>query len=90
MGRKRKREAVCIPELEKHLDQRERRYITYLEGAKRFGVPYYTFVHAARSAKANYKFGKGVLVDIEIFENHFINDSRMQKSFERMRMIKNA
>lgn len=63
--RKRKAQA---PDLEKYLDGKGRRFVNYAQGAKRYRLPYWSFVRVAKEAQANYPIRKTAIVDLNILE----------------------
>jgi hypothetical protein len=43
-----------LPDLDKYLSGRKRHYVTYLEGARLYQLPYQTFVRLAKSGLQRY------------------------------------
>lgn len=59
-----------LPDLDRYLETRGRRFITYAEGAEIYQIPYYSFVRLAKEAGANYTMRKSVIIDIDIIERY--------------------
>lgn len=57
-----------VPDLSKYIEGREKRYVTYHEGARLYSMPYYPFVHLVKEAKANQRIRKSVIVDLDILD----------------------
>lgn len=60
------------PDLDKYITDKERRYVRYEEGAKLYGLPYYTFVNLAKAAGANMGVRRKVVVDLDILEEYIL------------------
>lgn len=59
-----------LPDLDRYLEARGRRFVTYAEGAEIYQIPYYSFVRLAKEAGANYTMRKSVIIDIDIIERY--------------------
>lgn len=44
-----------VPNLDKYLGERQRTLCNYEQGARMYGVPYYTFVNLCKEAGASFK-----------------------------------
>ena len=42
-----------LPDLDRFLEGRGRKFVTYQEGSDLYGIPYYSFVRLAKEAGAN-------------------------------------
>lgn len=58
------------PDLDKYLDGRNHKYMTYQQAAKHYGLPYWGFVSLAKEAKATWKLRKTAIVDIVVFDRY--------------------
>ena len=74
MGRKRNEAAAGLPDLDKYLEGRKRHYVTYLDGARLYDLSYQTFVKLAKTAKANLKMRKTVIVDVDRIEKYLADN----------------
>lgn len=52
--------------LDEYLEGHPRHFVTYWEGAREIGFAYWSFVSLAKEAKATFRMGRYVLVDIDI------------------------
>lgn len=59
------------PDLDEYLDGKRDRYISYYEGARKYGLPYTMFMKLAKECRANMPIRKTTLVDLDIFEPYF-------------------
>ena len=57
-----------FPDLDRYLEGKLRKWVTYKEGARIYGVPFYSFVRLAKEAEANYTLRHSVIVDVDIIE----------------------
>lgn len=55
-----------LPDLDKYLGKEQRNLVTYSQGAKLFGVPFYTFVRIAKDANATFTVKKKALADLDM------------------------
>ena len=46
------------PDLDKYLEGRKHKYMTYQQAARHYGLPYWGFVKVAKEAKATWKLRK--------------------------------
>lgn len=58
------------PDLERLLDGKKRKFVTYAQGAKIYSLNYYSFVKLAKAAKANIQIKKNVVIDLEMVEEY--------------------
>lgn len=58
------------PDLDKYLTGRNHKYMTYRDGARLYGMPYWNFVTIAKEAKATWQLRKTSMVDVVIFEKY--------------------
>ena len=58
------------PDLDKYLDGRNHKYMTYQQSARQYGMPYWGFVSVAKEAKATWKLRKTAIVDTVIFNKY--------------------
>ena len=61
------------PDLDKYIVDRKHKWVTYEEGAKLYGMPYWTFVHLAKEAKTIYRVKRMVLVNIDLIDAYLEN-----------------
>lgn len=61
------------PDLEKYLEGKKKRYVTYVQGASIYQLSYYTFVRLAKEAGANIRSRRTVVVDLDIFEAYLMS-----------------
>ena len=59
-----------IPELEKMVQTGRKKFVRYEEGAKLYSMGLHTFQQLAKDAKAVYKLGQLVLVNLAIFDEY--------------------
>ncbi|MCF0126999.1 MAG: hypothetical protein HUJ70_00440 [Pseudobutyrivibrio sp.] len=59
------------PDLDEFLEGRRNRYISYYEGARKYGLPYTLFMKLAKECESNMPIRKTTLVDLDIFEPYF-------------------
>lgn len=52
--------------LDKYLIRSEHRYVTYADGARELGIPYYTFAILAKKAGATAKTRRSAICDMNI------------------------
>ena len=71
-----KKNLIRGPDLEAYItDENRRRFITYSDGAKYFGLRYWTFVRLCQKAGANIPLRKTAIVDLDVLEK-FIEKHR--------------
>lgn len=56
--------------LDKYLEGRNHKYMSYQHAARLYGMPYWAFVSLAKEAKATWKLRKTAIVDVVIFEKY--------------------
>lgn len=61
------------PDLERFLEGRKRKFVTYAQGARIYSLNYYSFVKLAKAAKANIQIKKNVVIDLEAVEEYLEN-----------------
>ena len=66
----RKRWNYDLPDLDRYLAGRERKLVTYKEGADMYGIPYYSFVRLAKEAGANITLRKNAIIDVDVIEKY--------------------
>lgn len=59
-----------FPNLDKYLENKGRKLVSYAEGAKIYGIPYYSFVRLAKEAGANYTLRKSTVIDVDLIERY--------------------
>ncbi len=78
------------PNLDKYLEGRNHRYMSYQEASRLYGLPYWTFVTMAKQAKATWKLRKTAIVDLVKFdkylEEHCLDNKKPQDESEDMAM----
>ena len=62
------------PDLDKYLEDRGRRYVSYEQGARIYSMPYYSFVRLAKDAQANLRMRRSVVVDLDILEKYILEN----------------
>lgn len=58
------------PDLDKYLEGRKQKYMTYQQAARYYGLPYWGFVKVAKEAKATWKLRKTAIVDTVVFDKY--------------------
>lgn len=81
------------PDLDRYIQGREHHYISYFQGAKEFGMPYWSFVKFAKEAGAAWALRKTAIVDVEILERYMeenchLEEVRKKEESEREHMRK--
>ena len=56
--------------LDKYLEGGRKRYLTYEDAARRYSMPYWTFVNLAKEAGATWALRKTAMVDIDKLDNY--------------------
>ena len=56
--------------LDKYLEDKNHKYMTYPQAARLYGLPYWVFVKVAKEAKATWKLRRTAIVDIVVFEKY--------------------
>ena len=57
-----------VPDLEKYIEGKGRRFVSYAQGAKLYKMKYWPFVRLAQQAESNYPIRKTAIVDLDILE----------------------
>ncbi len=68
--------------LDKYLEGRNHKYMTYQDGARLYGMPYWSFVTAAKEANATWQLRKTAMVDAVIFEKYLEEHCLVSKDDE--------
>lgn len=76
-----------LPDLDKYLSGRKRHYVTYFEGARLYQLPYQTFVRLAKSAKANLRVRKTVIIDVDLIEQYLADNFEEAIYYDSMREV---
>jgi hypothetical protein len=78
------------PDLEKYInDQNRKRFIQYSEGARQFGMRFWTFVRFCKKAGAVITLRKTAIVDLDILEdyieefNEYRDETEMEGDMQR-------
>lgn len=66
MGKKRKQ----VPELERMVREKRKKYVRYEEGAQLYSMGLHTFQELAKEAGAVYRIKRIVLVNLEILDEY--------------------
>lgn len=74
-----KEKQVRAPDLDKYLEGKKHRYVTYEDGSRMYSLPYWTFVNLAKVAKATWPLRKTAMVDIDLLDN-YIDEHCVEKS----------
>ena len=56
-----------VPNLDKYLGERQRTLCNYEQGARMYGVPYYTFVNLCKEAGASFKVKRTAIYNMILF-----------------------
>ena len=83
-----KKKQVRALDLEKYLEGRKNRYITYEKGARMYSLPYCTFVRLAKDAEANWPLRKTSIVDINLLDKYIDEHCIEQTEGEETKMPK--
>lgn len=70
------RELMKGPDLERYLEGKKRKFITYAQGARMFSMNYYSFVKLAKMAGANLRVKKRVIVDMDAVEAYMARNCK--------------
>ena len=65
--------------LDKYLEGRNHKYMTYEKASRLYGLPYWGFVSVAKEAKATWKLRKTAIVDIDLLDK-YIDEHCIEKS----------
>ena len=61
---------ISPPDLDKYLEGRKHRYVSYKDGAIMYSLPYWTFVNCAKAAKATWALRKTAMVDLDKLDKY--------------------
>ena len=78
--KERLRELRRGPDLERFLEGRKRKFITYAQGASMYSMNYYSFITLAKKAGANIQIKKKVVVDLDVLAEFKISLSEFKIS----------
>ena len=76
-----------IPNLEVYLTGQRRHLVSYHEGARIFGIPYYGFVRLAREAGASFVAKKIGMADLDIIEGYLEEHPEAAERVEELRRL---
>lgn len=79
-----------VPNLEKYLKGRGRRFVNYAQGAEIYDLPYWSFVRVAKEAESNYPIRKTCIVDLDILEAFLLEHPEIVQRMEETRRKKYA
>lgn len=74
MKKKEEKKLYRGPDLDKYLCEVKRNFTSYMEGAKKYSMNYYSFVVLAKKAKANIRYGRRVVVDLDILDDYILRN----------------
>lgn len=83
-----KKQAVAVPDLDQYLGEKRRTLCSYEEGAKMYGLRYYSFVNLAKEAKANIKVKRHAVVDLDKLDAYInkLGEEEMARREESRKM----
>lgn len=61
-----KEKQVRAPDLDKYLEGKKHRYVTYESGTRMYILPYWTFVNMGKDVEATWPLRKTAMVDIDL------------------------
>ena len=77
--------------LEKYLEGKKHKYMSYEEASRMYGIPYWSFVSLAKEAKATWKLRKTAMVDIVVLdkylEEHCVITEDEDVAYERKKSV---
>lgn len=76
-----------FPDLDKYLEGKGRHYVNYSEGAKMYGIPYYSFVRLAREAEAHYCLRKNAIVELDLIEEYLAEHPDVADRIQSVREV---
>lgn len=79
-----------VPDLEKYVEGKGRRFVNYEQGAKLYKMKYWPFVRLAQQAKANYPIRKTAIVDLDILEQFIEDNPDIAKQLKKKRRGRSA
>ena len=56
------------PDLDRFLEGKKRTFVSYAQGARIYSMNYYSFVTLAKTAGANIRIKKTVVIDLDVIE----------------------
>lgn len=65
--------------LDKYLEGRNHKYMTYEKASRLYGMPYWTFVSLAKEANATWKLRKTAMVDLVVLEKYLEEHCQITK-----------
>ncbi len=78
---------VGLPNLDKYLSGRKKKYVSYVEGAQLYQLPYQSFVRLAKAAKANLRVRKTVIIDIDLIEQYLKDNFEEAIYYDSLREV---
>ena len=75
------------PDLDRYIIGRERQWVTYKEGAELYNMPFWTFVHLAKEAKATMPLRKTAMVDIGMFDAYLESVAKREDKISRLKSL---
>ncbi|MBR1692580.1 MAG: hypothetical protein IJ711_07375 [Lachnospiraceae bacterium] len=76
-----------LPDLDRYLTGRPRHFVTYVEGAGLYRLPYQAFFRLAKSAKANLKMRHTVIIDVDIIEQYLADNFEETAYYDSTREV---
>lgn len=76
-----------LPNLDKYLVGRKSHYVSYIDGAKLYQLPYQTFVKLAKAAKANLKMRHTVIIDVDLIEQYLADNFEEAAYYDSKREV---
>lgn len=58
------------PDLDRFLEGKKRTFVSYAQGARIYSMNYYSFVTLAKTAGANIRIKKKVVIDLDVIEEY--------------------
>jgi outer membrane protein W len=62
------------PDLDRFIAGKERKFVSYVQGANMYSMNYYSFVNLAKEAGANIRVKKNVVVDVDVLDAYIANN----------------
>ena len=79
-----------VPDLEKYLEGKGRRFVNYAQGAKLYQLSYWSFVRVAKEAESNYPIRKTCIVDLDILDKYLEEHPEVVERLEKTRRSKDG
>lgn len=76
-----------LPNLDKYLVGRKSHYVSYVDGAKLYQLPYQTFVKLVSAAKANLKMRHTVIIDVDLIEQYLADNFEEAAYYDSKREV---